>query len=94
MHELVLTNRFERAFRRLVRKNPALQSQIETTLRRMAENLDDPRLKTHHLSGQLAGLHACSVAYDCRIVFAKRKHPKTGEEVLLLINTGTHEEVY
>jgi mRNA-degrading endonuclease YafQ of YafQ-DinJ toxin-antitoxin module len=94
MRELVLSPKFERAFRRLVRKSPALQSQIETTLRRMAENLNDPRLKTHHLSGQLAGLHACSVAYDCRIVFARQKHPKTGAETLLLINIGTHEEVY
>jgi mRNA-degrading endonuclease YafQ of YafQ-DinJ toxin-antitoxin module len=94
MHELVLTPRFERAFRRLTAKNPALQSQIEATLRRMAENLADPRLKTHRLSGQLAGLFACSVAYDCRIVFSKQKHPKTGVETLLLINIGTHEEVY
>ena len=94
MRELVLTPRFERAFRRLVRKNPALQSQIEAALRRMADDPNDPRLKTHHLSGQLAGLHACSVAYDCRIVFARKKHPKTGAEVLLLINLGTHEEVY
>jgi mRNA interferase YafQ len=51
-------------------------------------------LKTHHLSGQLAGLHACSVAYDCRIVFAKQKHPKSGAEVLVLVNIGTHDEVY
>lgn len=94
MSELVLTNRFERAFRRLVGKNPALQPQIEATLRRMAENPDDPRLKTHHLSGQLKGLHASSAAYDCRIVFARQKHPKTGAEILLLINIGTHEEVY
>jgi mRNA-degrading endonuclease YafQ of YafQ-DinJ toxin-antitoxin module len=94
MHELVLTPRFERAFRRLTAKTPALQSQIEATLQRMAGNLADPRLKTHHLSGQLAGLHACSVAYDCRIVFARQKHPKTGAETLLLINIGTHEEVY
>ena len=94
MHELVLTPRFERAFRRLTAKNPALQLQIETTLQRMAENLADPRLKTHRLSGRLAGLHACSVAYDCRIVFSKQKSPATGEEVLLLINIGSHEEVY
>jgi mRNA interferase YafQ len=94
MRELVLSPKFERAFRRLAGKNPALQPQIETALRRMAENLNDPRLKTHHLSGQLAGLHACSVAYDCRIVFSKQKHPKTGAEVLLLVNIGTHEEVY
>jgi mRNA-degrading endonuclease YafQ of YafQ-DinJ toxin-antitoxin module len=94
MSELVPTPRFERAFRRLVRKNPALQSQIETALRRLANNLNDPRLKTHHLSGQLAGLHACSAGYDCRIVFAKQRHPKSGAEVLLVINIGTHEEVY
>jgi mRNA-degrading endonuclease YafQ of YafQ-DinJ toxin-antitoxin module len=94
MRELVLSPKFERAFRRLAGKNPALQPQIETALRRMAENLNDPRLKTHHLSGQLAGLHACSVAYDCRIVFSKQKNPKTGAEVLLLVNIGTHEEVY
>ena len=94
MRELVLTPRFERAFRRLVRKNPSLQRTIERALLRMATDLGDPRLKTHHLSGQLAGLHGCSVLYDCRIVFAKQKHPKTGTEVLLLINIGSHEEVY
>ena len=94
MHELVLTPKFERAFRRLVGKNPALQPQIETALRRLVENIQDPRLKAHHLSGRLAGLHACSAGYDCRIVFAKSKHPKTGTEVFVLVNLGTHEEVY
>ena len=94
MGELVLTPRFERAFRRLVGKDPTLQAQIETALRRLAEDANDPRLKTHHLSGHLKGLHASSVGYDCRIVFAKQKHPKTNAETLLLINIGTHEEVY
>lgn len=60
----------------------------------MAADVSDPRLKTHHLSGQLKGLHAYSVGYDCRIVFAWQKHPKTGAEVLLLVNVGSHEEVY
>lgn len=94
MRELVLTPKFERAFRKLITKNPALQKQIEATLLRMTENLADPRLKTHRLSGQLAGLRACSAAYDCRIVFSKQKNSKTNAEVLLLINIGTHEQVY
>ena len=48
MHELILTPRFERAFRRLVAKNPALRLPIEAALRRMAADVSDPRLKTHH----------------------------------------------
>jgi mRNA-degrading endonuclease YafQ of YafQ-DinJ toxin-antitoxin module len=94
MHEQVLTPKFERAFRRLVGKNPRLQPQIKQTWHRMSENLSHPGLKTHHLSGPLSGLHACSVTYDCRIVFPRQKNPKTGAEVLLLVNRGSHEEVY
>jgi len=94
MRELVLAPKFKRAFRRPVGKHPGLQTQIETAMRRMAADPADPRLKTHHLSGQLAGLHACSVAYDCRIVFARQLHPRSGAEVLLLVNIGSHDEVY
>ncbi len=94
MNDLVLTPGFERAFRRLVGKNPRLQLQIEKALLRLAADVNDPRLKTHHLSGQLKGLHASSAGYDCRIVFARQKNLKTGVETLLLINLGSHDEVY
>jgi mRNA interferase YafQ len=73
---------------------PPGQPQIEAALRRMAQNVNDPRLKTQHLSGQLSGLHACSAGYDCRIVFSKHKNSKTKTEVLLLINVGSHDQVY
>jgi mRNA interferase YafQ len=94
MREMVVTPRFQRSFRRLVAKQPAVRAQIEVTLRRMAEDINDPRLKTHHLSGELAGFHACTVSYDCRIVFLKQKYPGTGAEVLIVVNIGTHDAVY
>ncbi len=40
------------------------------------------------------GYTACSVEYDCRIVFAFEKEGKNREEYLVLIDIGTHEEVY
>ncbi len=92
MRELVLTARFERAHRKLIRRNPTLRASVEAALLRMAENLEDPRLRTHRLSGELGGLFACSAAYDCRIVFAKQRHPKTTAEVL--IDIGSHDNVY
>ena len=60
----------------------------------MAADLNDARLKTHHLSGKLKGLFACSCGYDCRIVFAKERDAKAKTDVLLLLNIGSHDEVY
>ncbi|HWF19056.1 MAG TPA: type II toxin-antitoxin system YafQ family toxin [Verrucomicrobiae bacterium] len=94
MRELVLTSRFERSFRRLVRKAPSLQQHIETTLSLLSVDLSNPKLKTHHLSGPLSGYFACSCGYDCRIVFAKEKSKEQGKEVLILIDIGSHDEVY
>jgi mRNA-degrading endonuclease YafQ of YafQ-DinJ toxin-antitoxin module len=73
VRELALTSRFERAYRRFVKKDPSLQEPIERTLRSMSENLDEPRLRTHHLSGQLAGLYACSVATIAGLFSPNRK---------------------
>ena len=53
-----------------------------------------PKLKTHKLKGILEGNWACTVDYDLRIVFDFVKDPITGKTEILLINIGTHEEVY
>jgi mRNA-degrading endonuclease YafQ of YafQ-DinJ toxin-antitoxin module len=94
MRDLVLTSRFERSFRRLVRKTPSMQARVETALTQMAADLNEPKLKTHHLSGPLAGYFACSCGYDCRIIFAREKDKQTGKEALVLIDIGTHDQVY
>ena len=60
----------------------------------MEANLYDPRLKTHALAGTFTGFHATSCGYDCRIVFALRLDPKGHLEQIILINGGTHDEVY
>ncbi len=53
-----------------------------------------PVLRTHKLKGELSSTWACTVEYDCRIVFEFVKSPVTGEEEILLIDIGTHDEVY
>lgn len=58
----------------------------------MEADVFSPNLKAHKLSGKLYGLFACSCGYDCRIVFTIEKH--SGHEVILLIDIGTHSEVY
>lgn len=51
-------------------------------------------LRTHKLKGELAGAWSCTVDYDCRLVFKFVQNQDTGEEEILLIDIGTHDEVY
>ena len=53
-----------------------------------------PSLKSHKLPGKLDGLWSCSVAYDCRVICAFSKDTTTEEDLIVLIDIGTHDEVY
>ena len=85
---------FRRAFRRYLRRHPEEQERILETLRRLVDNPLDTRLASHKLSGQLRGLWACSVGFDCRIVYELVRDPGDGDETVLLIDIGSHDDVY
>ncbi len=92
--ELVLTPKFKRAFRKFVRHNARLQKRIEDTLMQMQQDVFTPSLGTHKLSGVLEGLRACSCGYNCRIVFSIERNPVDDAQVIVLLDIGTHDEVY
>ena len=94
--EIVWSSKFKRAFKKIVKKNPQLQEQIISVLTLLADNPFATSLKSHKLGGDLSGLWSCSVAYDCRIIF-RFTDSETGkilEMVILLIDIGSHDEVY
>ena len=92
--ELVNTPRFERRARKFVRRNRQRQDGVADALLRLGEDIFDPRLKMHALGGALQGQYACSCGYDCRITFGIATDPKTKAEKILLLDVGTHDEVY
>jgi mRNA interferase YafQ len=54
-----------------------------------------PFLETHKLKGKFIGHWACSGGYDLRIVFIfVESETKNSEDDILLLNIGTHDEVY
>ena len=83
---------FTRSLKKISKRNSSLEEKIYTTLDLLSENPFNPRLDTHKLHGVLQGLWACSVEYDCRIVFAQEK--RRSEDCIVLIDIGTHDEVY
>lgn len=94
MRRLVYTPQFLRSYRKFIRRNRILQARIEDTFRLMERDVFAPSLGTHKLSGEFMRLRACSCGYDCRIVFRIEADDETELEVILLIDIGTHDEVY
>lgn len=78
--------------KRLGKKDRTALAAIRSTLEILQEDAFDPRLGSHKLKGDLAGLWACSAGYDLRIVFEISK--RNNQDVILLVSVGTHDEVY
>jgi addiction module RelE/StbE family toxin len=83
-----------RAFKRILRKNPEFRFLIEKTLYQLAEDPFDPSLRTHKLKGDLSNIWSCSIDYSYRILFEFIEDPEDQEEAILLLNLGSHDEVY
>ncbi|NEN98991.1 MAG: type II toxin-antitoxin system mRNA interferase toxin, RelE/StbE family [Moorea sp. SIO3I7] len=83
-----------RGFKRIIRKRPDFRPLIEKTVRQLAEDPFHPRLHTHKLKGDLSNIWSCSIDYSYRILFEFIENPEDQEEAILLLNLGTHDEVY
>ena len=89
MIELVWDQKFKRSVKKKLSKSPQLKIKFAAKLKIFEQNPFDPSLKTHKLSGILKDYWAFSIDYDIRIIF-KFIDPQT----VLLIDIGSHDEVY
>ncbi|WP_375511165.1 type II toxin-antitoxin system YafQ family toxin [uncultured Nostoc sp.] len=94
MKNLVWSPTFVRAFKRLVNKNPELRFQIEQVLEQIAEDPFQLSLRSHKLKDDSSGRYSCSIDYRNRILFKFVTNPESGEEEILLLTLGSHDEVY
>lgn len=81
------TSRFDKAFSRLAARD---KQRVEAALTLFMDQPFHPALRNHGLTGKLRGLRAISAGYDLRIVYEE----EAGHARVLLLNTGTHDNVY
>ncbi len=89
MIELVWDVPFSRILKKWKRRHLDLIINFHSRLKLFTENPYHSSLKTHSLSGKLKGYWAFSINYDYRLVFEFITTDKA-----LLIDIGTHDEVY
>ncbi len=91
---LVWSAAFTRASRRLLRKHPEVRARFERALELPQADPFQASLRSHKLRGPLQDIWACSVDFEYRILFELVRNPESGDEEILLLTAGTHEEVY
>ena len=91
---LIYSNKFILSVKKFLKKNPDKIILLQRTLDNISNNPFDPVLRTHKLKGSLSDAWACRIDYKNRIVFSFEINEINNEKEILLINIGTHSEVY
>jgi mRNA-degrading endonuclease YafQ of YafQ-DinJ toxin-antitoxin module len=91
MVELIWDERFKKIYTKWIRQHPELKAQFAKKIVLFEEDPFHPSLKTHTLSGVMKGLWSFSITYEQRLVF---DFINEGRSQALLIDIGSHEEVY
>ncbi len=91
MIELIWDEKFKRIYKKWKQKHPDLVDQFKDKMELFVTNPFHPSLRTHTLSGVLKGLWSSRINYEHRLVF---KFIDKQKSKVLLVDLGTHEEVY
>jgi addiction module RelE/StbE family toxin len=94
MRKLIWGKTFIKAYKRTLRKHQTLNLDTKEIFRLLTTNPFSPQLETHKLKGKLSGSWACTAGYNLRIVFDFVKNNDGNEDDILLLEIGTHDEVY
>lgn len=83
--KIIYSSKFAKNYKKLPNKIKLLAEKREKIFR---ENLYDPRLKTHRLTGKLNGFWSFSVDYKTRIIFEIRS-----ENEIWFLAIGSHNQL-
>ena len=87
---IIYPESYIRRARKFFARHPDLTRQYKKTLELLEINPFHPSLRLHLLKGRLTGLHAVSINISYRISLELIIR----EKEIILVNVGTHEEVY
>ncbi|MCX6726799.1 MAG: type II toxin-antitoxin system mRNA interferase toxin, RelE/StbE family [Candidatus Shapirobacteria bacterium] len=86
--KVVYSARFSKKLGEISKKNRELAKDIADVVQALIDNPKDKGLRVHKLRDDLGDYYSASVTESIRIVFYNK------ENFLVLVNLGTHEDVY
>jgi mRNA-degrading endonuclease YafQ of YafQ-DinJ toxin-antitoxin module len=89
-YSLIFTESYDKIEKRFLQRHPELIERYRRTLALLESDPFHPALRLHALQGRLTGLHAVSINLQYRITLELELR----EEEIILVNVGSHGEVY
>ena len=86
--EVYLADPYLKAHHKLAKKNKQLPQKVKKQLQKFQKNPRHPSLRLHKLEGKMQTVWSISISKNLRLVFAYV------EDGILLLNIGSHDEVY
>lgn len=89
-YDLIFTEHYEKIEKRFLRRHPDLLDLYRKTLTLLERDPFHPSLRLHALQGRLTGLYSASINLQYRITLDLEML----EHTIILVNIGTHRDVY
>ena len=90
MYVIQTPKQFIRQARKFFKKHPDLKLRFAEVVEALCRDPFQPGLELHPLKGKFTGLHAVSLTHSYRITLTL----KITEKEIILIDVGSHNEVY
>jgi mRNA-degrading endonuclease YafQ of YafQ-DinJ toxin-antitoxin module len=88
--QLIKTSQYERNEKKFFKQHKDLFVRYAEVLKQLQIDPFHSSLRIHKLKGDLSKYHSCSLTYEYRIVLIL----KIVDEEIILVNIGSHDEVY
>ena len=90
MYSLTTTRYFLRRAKKFFKKHPDLKQAFEDLVEDLRHDPFQPHFEYHHLGGKLEGVQAVSLTRSYRVTLTI----VLTEKEIILLDIGTHDEVY
>jgi mRNA-degrading endonuclease YafQ of YafQ-DinJ toxin-antitoxin module len=87
---IIYTHSYLKRATKFIKRHPEILPQYEKTLKLLELNPSHPSLRLHRLSGPLKDLHSVSINISYRITLEFLLE----DGKIVLVNVGSHDEVY
>jgi len=90
MYTIVTTRHFMRSAKKFLQKHPDLRDRFALIIDDLKDDPFQPHLNLHALGGKLNGIFAASISHSYRLTLSLQ----ITEKEIILLDVGSHDEVY